>query len=431
MPLITSTAYTLPPRDIWMRGFGGGGSGTSDSFNAIAHDSSNNLYCCGYTNSAGSGSNDILLVKYDRLGNLKWHATLGDSNSQVGYDVAVDQNDDIYVVGVASGGIVIAKYNPSGAIQWQTFYGGGITFYGYGLAFDPNGDLYMCGYESSGTDMGILVKYDVTGSPTPNVIWKKRLSTSQPIQLWQVTTDSLGNVYVGGYIGTSTAFLIAKYDSGGSLVWRIGVNLGGTDQAKGIVTDSSNNVYVYGHRSSYFYLLKYLPDVTNNLAWKNRVQAGSSNQAQYVDLDSAGNIYTVGWANALSSTDFIITKYTSSGTVDWLRALGGLNTDYGYGVCLDLRDELAIAGNSRSIVGAGADTEALVVALKPDGSGTGTYGGGKITYAAYSYTENTNPSITEFSISYVDDPNPYGDMGSLGLTALLNPPGVSETFSAP
>jgi uncharacterized delta-60 repeat protein len=75
-----------------------------------------------------------------------------------------------------------------------------------------------------------------------------------------------------------------------------------------------------------------------------------------------GTTYSAGAGNG----DVLVTKYNTSGTIQWQRVLGGANTDEGYGICVDSNGNCYIAGYDAD--NPGASTELLIA--KYDTSGT-------------------------------------------------------------
>ena len=96
-------------------------------------DSSDNLYVTGYTyggldGNTNSGGLDLFLVKYNSSGTKQWTQQLGTSSNDEGYGVTVDSSNNIYVTGLTSGGLdgntnsgsddlILVKYNSSGVKQ--------------------------------------------------------------------------------------------------------------------------------------------------------------------------------------------------------------------------------------------------------------------------------------------------------------------------
>jgi len=80
----------------WQRSLGG--ASTEEGF-AVAIDSADNIYVCGYTSSTGEGSSDFLAAKYDSSGTIQWQRTLGGSGTDQGRGLAIDSLDNVYLFG--------------------------------------------------------------------------------------------------------------------------------------------------------------------------------------------------------------------------------------------------------------------------------------------------------------------------------------------
>ena len=277
----------------------GGVSG--DEGNSTAIDSADNVYMFGYTGSTGAGRNDFLLAKYNSAGTIQWQRTLGGSDTDQGYSVAIDSADNVYVfghtrsAGAGNHDFLLAKYNSGGTIQWQRVLGGSGFDTGYSVAIDSADNVYVLG-----------------------------------------RTDSTG---AGSY-----DFLLAKYNSAGTIQWqRI---LGGSSDEEGysVAIDSADNVYVLGR----------------------------------TDSTGAGN------------HDFLLAKYNSAGTIQWQRVLGGASIEEGYSVAIDSADNVCMLGKTTS-TGAGS-SDFLLAKLPNDGSLTGTYvlDGVDMVYATSTLTAATS-----------------------------------------
>ena len=156
----------------WIALLGGTGS---DSGNAVAIDSANNIIVTGRTDSDGAGGADFLIAKYNSAGALQWDRTLGGTGTDVGNAVAIDSANNIIVVGyTASDGaggadFLIAKYNSAGALQWDRTLGGTISDSGNAVAIDSANNIIVVGYTASdgagGNDL-LIAKLPPDGSGT-------------------------------------------------------------------------------------------------------------------------------------------------------------------------------------------------------------------------------------------------------------------------
>jgi uncharacterized delta-60 repeat protein len=194
------------------------GTSSRDIVRSVTVDSSDNIYLTGYTyggldGNTNSGENDIFLVKYNSSGTKQWTKQLGSTSSDVGFRVSVDSSDNIYLTGYTAGGLdwntnsgdndtFLVKYNSSGVKQWTQQLGTSTDDLGYGVAVDSLDNIYLTGWTQGGLDGNInaggqdifLVKYNSSGVKQ----WTQQLgSTSHEVGLG-VTVDSSDNIYVTG-----------------------------------------------------------------------------------------------------------------------------------------------------------------------------------------------------------------------------------------
>lgn len=86
-----------------------------------------------------NGISQILTVKYDPDGNLLWARIFDDPQGEdIGYAVATDSENSIYVTGEANNRVVTLKYDPSGNLFWSDIYDnpGFFPDRGYNIAID-------------------------------------------------------------------------------------------------------------------------------------------------------------------------------------------------------------------------------------------------------------------------------------------------------
>ena len=115
------------------------------------------------------GGPDIFVAKYDRGGHLLWVRHEGGNGPDDGESVSVDANDNIYVaglyLGLASFGtnvfnspghadVVTIKYDPTGEVKWALHAGGTAYKAAYGLAVHPQGVLFATGFFRGATMFG-------------------------------------------------------------------------------------------------------------------------------------------------------------------------------------------------------------------------------------------------------------------------------------
>ncbi|MEA5549740.1 Calx-beta domain-containing protein [Anabaena cylindrica UHCC 0172] len=107
--------YSSSGNSLWTKQVG---TTFADEAGGIRTDNNGNVYIAGSTsgNIAGDnqGAKDVFVIKYDTLGNLLWSEQFGSSGDDVSRDIAVDNNQRIYVVGDTTGSLNPALTNVGG-----------------------------------------------------------------------------------------------------------------------------------------------------------------------------------------------------------------------------------------------------------------------------------------------------------------------------
>lgn len=389
-------------------GFGGGstesywyatmGDSNSNKGNDVAIDSSGNVY------TSGVSEGDIFVVKHDKDGTEQWQRLIN-TNSSEKIGIGLDSSNNVYVVGdtdespsQGSLDFHITKFNSSGTEQWQKGLGGsGIEqFFGHSTT-DSSGNTYGVGYTTS-SGQGSFGQYLAKWNSSGTVQWQRTLSMSGQHAGHDVALDSSGNVYMCGEsdLGTlnNTNLTLAKWASNGTHQWTRylrGSSYG--EYGYAVAVDSSDNIYVCGSSSSLgsgsndLLLVKY--NSSGTVQWRRLLGGSGSDEGKGVAVDSSDNVYVCGTTRSTSNgTRYImIAKINSSGSLQWQNTLGGTNQDYGEHIKVDSSDNLYVVGSTLS-TGSGS-YDMFVAKLPNDGSLTGTYG--SLTYAASTFNFS-NPS---------------------------------------
>lgn len=154
-----------------------------------------------------------------------------------------------------------------------------------------------------------------------------------------VAIDGSGSYYATGYFTTTVHFgstiltshgnsdiFIAKYNASGGVQWAINAGGTGADRAYSIKTDDSGNIYITG-----FYY--------------GTATFGSTS------ISSVGN-----------SQDVFIAKYTSNGTLLWVKSVGGSESETGYGITSDHAGNVIVTGQFKGTATFGSSTFSSMVA---------------------------------------------------------------------
>lgn len=218
-----------------------GGSG-SDHGNAIALDSSNNIYVMGYTASSnfptvnaynstyGGGSHDAFVCKISAVGStLEFSTFIGGNESDYGEAIVLDSENNIYITGVTlsrdfptvnaynatfiGGGydVFMSRFSTDGStLIFSSYFGGSDTDYSFGISLDDVNNIYLTGCTYS-RDFPTVNAYDNDLNGQLSDIFVSKLSANYSTLLF--------STYLGGY---------------------------DEDLSRAIVLDSANNVYVTG-----------------------------------------------------------------------------------------------------------------------------------------------------------------------------------------
>ena len=322
---------------------------------------------------------DLFLLKYSFQGSLQWLKQVGDDSTfEESNGVAIDSSDNVYITGSTSIGlngipyiggydVFLVKYNSAGVIQWTKLMGGTESEVGYDVAIDSSGNAYVTGYTSGtldGTSAGnsdiFLVKYNTSGDKQ----WTRQLGTSYHDYGYGVAVDSSGNAFVTGTTvrglveGTSTVnntpdFFLVKYNSSGTKQWTQQFGDSAWNGGNDVTTDSSGNAYVTGYTAGTIdgntnqggndmFLMKYNSSGTRQ--WSKMLGSSGSDYGNGVALDSSNNVYVTGVVDGVldgntsaGEDDIFLVKYNSSGTKQWARQHGTSQNDYGRKIAIDAK----------------------------------------------------------------------------------------------
>lgn len=283
-------------------------SNTSNSMNSVCTDNLGNVYATGHfqdnsitfesitISNSNSPNQEVFIVKYNSLGNIIWAKSFGGDNNDVGNSVSVDQKGNLFVTGVFASSSIL-----------------------FGSTVLTN--------NSPGSQDIFIVKYDTNG----NLIWAKSAGGNSNDVANSITTDQLGNTFIGGYYksssinfgnttlnNTNSGFsknFIAKYDTNGNVMWaKSGSNSTQNDDINSLNADKYGNIYTTGYFDS--------PSITFDTV-------KLTNKSQY-------------------SQDLFVTKYDTSGKVIWAKEFGGTGDDYGKSISADNYGNVYLSGQFTS-----------------------------------------------------------------------------------
>ncbi|MEI6852186.1 MAG: SBBP repeat-containing protein [Bacteroidota bacterium] len=356
-----------------------GGYG-DDIGTAIYIDANGNVFITGTTKTANSV--DIISIRYNSSGTQKWLNTYNGpaSGGDAGMDLTGDASGRTYVTGYVTdtssfSNLITICYNFTGAFQWATQYNyttnlndagvritlngttatatgctqtntttfkyctvnfnttsGAITSSSVGstnnntginqvndMVQDASGNIYIAGSVYNGTQNN---NFDVVKlNSSLNISWERTYNTADSLDdiANAIEVDSAGNVYVSGYVTTTTQgknIKTLKYNSSGTLQWEMSYNdsLNGNDEAKGMALDAYGNVYVTGYTSTdidqaNYITIKYNP--SGSEIWKIQTDGSAhlNDKAFNVSANNTG-VVVAGQSETSSGTyEYLTVKY--------------------------------------------------------------------------------------------------------------------------
>jgi hypothetical protein len=211
--------YDASGAQQWLAQYEGPGEGT-DQAKAIALDQSGNVYVTGNSFAFETGD-DYATIKYDASGQQQWVARYDRANgADEAQAIAVDTSNNVYVTGYSAGpgarNCATVKYNSAGQQEWVALYDGpNHNDYAFAIALDSFENVYITGSSDEFFLDFLTIKYDSAGQEQ----WVERYdgpSGGSDIAT-AIAVDASGRVYVTGYsggLGTSDDFATIKYGQG-------------------------------------------------------------------------------------------------------------------------------------------------------------------------------------------------------------------------
>jgi len=356
------STFSYSQRLEWAYGIGSGGR---DQVGGISTDASGNIYHtgrfngtvdfetgAGITNLQSNGGSDIYVCKYDPNGAMIWARSFGGSSTvDVGRDIEVDFNGNVYVSGT----------------------------FGSTVDFDPS-PTQTASRTASGDD-AFLVKFDSQG----NFQWVVQFGGSNDQSNRALAIDNTGNVFVCGvYVSTLTYSLgaasaslssfgsedifVSKINRSGTVNWVKGFGGSGQDLGVALNFDRSNQLYVCGDFSRTVdfdpspaqalrtsnggldaYLMKM--DTSGQLTWVQTYGGSSTDRASWIAGSNFGQMHLFGYFESFmdfdaspsssvmrssnGNADAFVLALSESGQYKWVNTFGGSSKDVISGGIID------------------------------------------------------------------------------------------------
>lgn len=263
---------------------------------------------------------------------------------------------------------------------------------GYGVATDGAGNVYISGkYERNayfgGTYVTCAGNHDIylaKYGPDGSFKWVRTAGGESGDYTHAMACDAAGNVYITGEIERTVKFgsitfkgngsndvFLAKYNTNGDVLWA--KKVGGSnksDQGLGLAL-VAGSVYITGNFQSSanfagtkltssglldIFIAKYSTE--GSLQWIKKAGGPGYDVGNAITGDSGGNIYVTGYfsntakfggksVTSKGGKDIFVAKYNSSGSCIWVKSAGSGATEYGYGIAADNFGRVFVTGGFR------------------------------------------------------------------------------------
>lgn len=325
---------------------------------------------------------------------FNWVKKFGSTGLDIGHSIAVDNLGYTYLTGEFTGTVsfgdtslisagnvdfFLVKLDTLGNVMWAQRGGGTLTDRGYGLTLDDDRNIYVTGHyfgtaDFSGTNLtsagnldNLVAKYDNNG----NLIWIRDGKSVSQVSSRGITLDASGNVFVAGYFGSATVdsvnfdgvkiltnggrdIFLAKYNNAGAIQWAVSAGSAASgEEGRGLAIDLDGNIVMVGifvdtanfsgtqlisNGGSDIFIAKYT--TTGTLLWIKNAGGPRTDAADGVGIDSLGNIYVTGYFDStaffgttqitgVDRDEVFLAKYDSNGNLIWVKSAGGALIDRG------------------------------------------------------------------------------------------------------
>lgn len=225
-----------------------------------------------------AGGNDLFLVKLDADGKHVWSFAYGDSNSQVFASLALDSSDNIILTGTFEGtldfgektvsataggtDVFVAKLTPDGVAAWANRYGDAANQSAWDVAVDSNDDVLVVGeFEGSmslqnnitavnGTDVWVGRFDGSNGLALDQLQFDDKTAQSGTLRIgagpagtWAISGLHGNTATIGGSALSGFGSFVAMYDMADIPIWSVSLPL---SSASEVLIASTGDVVLIG-----------------------------------------------------------------------------------------------------------------------------------------------------------------------------------------
>jgi hypothetical protein len=332
-----------------------------ESIRGADHNAQGDVVVCGnFSNTASIGSatltsrgaSDLFAIVFGSTGRLLWARSFGGTGADLAIDCDFDGSGNVLVGGRFQGTVTFAP----------------------GVAVTASG---------GGTDL-LILKLSQDGQP----IWARSAGGAGEDVVNELAADDADQVYLAiqytsptlTFPGSSVTLdqageqdaAVAKYSSQGAFLWARRVGGDGRDLARGIDVDASGNVAFVGESQGTFLAVANEPPAASRggfemfitkwssegtLQWWKRIGGPGEDSARGAGIDGAGNLYAAGKftgavdfggqtvSSQSGSTDLFVARFGLTGEVQWVNTIGSDGREEGCELTVTPRGAVSVSGD--------------------------------------------------------------------------------------
>ncbi len=349
-----------------------GGQYNDEAKSVAVATSGGGLWLAGYTESAGAGDWDGLILRTSDCGAVTWARTYGAAKKDELHGIVATTGGGAAAVGVSYSfkGFVeawVVRVDDGGALVWTASYGGDGFDQASALTETTDADLVVLGETYNfgpGTPLSHNMMLLRVGGKDGKLIWEQTLGggLDGDAGFALLRTDGpAGNLLVAGatesYGQGRDDIWITKLTPGGKLLWSRAIGGQEDDESRSIAPDGQGGFLLSGFSRTYttgksdIFLLRV--DAMGTPTWM-RHYGNSEKERAYGVVASNGGLLLAGRTLSYGDgdSDAWIMRVKADGAFDWMRLLRGKGDDEIVATAVGPDGGLVFAGRTDSF-GAG------------------------------------------------------------------------------
>lgn len=386
--------------------------GAGDNARSLIKTSDGGYALTGSSTVSTTGTGEVYVVKLNSSFGIQWSKNIGGNDFDAGTNI-IQTNDGGYaIVGRTNYWefqIFVIKLDSLGNIQWSKQINYGLFDHGHSLLQTSDGGIVIAGriYDSNFQNYtAVLLKLNSSGT----ILWSRTVAGFLDGAYAVVQSIDGAFVLAGIAQGANMDLLFTKVDTVGNVAWsrRVG-GLGSETSIPGarlIRTSDNGFAYAgstdsYGSGSNDMYLVKLTSTGTLQFA---KAIGTNGYEIGYGITQTTDNGYVICGnilPNGASTSDTYLARTDSAGNLLWTRILGGSGEENGQSIVQCNDGSILVAGSTTSY---NNSSDVHLIKLEINGSTCGTYSSNGIAVSGGTATLLTNITTASITLNNVNGP---------------------------